>query len=258
MSNWLTKIIQVVVALALPLVLLMGNVQLTAHMRFVRYEYGKASFPADTVVPLGGYPLSKAERTALAEAALRSIIGSEGMRALEEARLQETGAPAFNAREIRHMRDVRWLFQRARALFWVALVALVGGAVLLTWRGGSPRHGPPGQASPPLRGEAAWERRQKVTRPLLISAISTLSLAAALGLYILLSFGSFFTQFHHVFFEGDTWLFRQDDTLIRLFPTDFWFDAAAIIAGLTVVELALVGVGAWWWGRKTMDADMSR
>lgn len=238
MPNWLVRVVQIVVAVALPLVLLIGNIQLLMHMRFVHFEYGKASFPADTVIPFGGYALSKAERTALAKAALRSIAGPEGMRALEEARFQKTGAPAFNAREIRHMRDVRWLFQRARVIFWLALVSLLAGGALLLWWGKRSGQGP-----------------QLLTRPLLVTVVVALSVAAALGLYILLNFGSFFTEFHHVFFEGDTWLFRRDDTLIRLFPTDFWFDAVTIIAGLTVLELILVGAGAWFWERRARDAD---
>jgi len=234
MSKWFIRVIQIGVGLALPLVLLIGNIQLLMHPRFVNYEYAKAGFPADTAVPVAGYPLSKTERIVLAEIALRSIAGSEGMRALQEARFQETGEPAFNAREIHHMRDVRWLFQRARVVFWIALMALLGGGALLIWKGG---------------------HRHRLTQPLLISVIGTLSLAGALGLYILLSFGNFFTRFHHLFFEGETWLFRQDDTLIRLFPTDFWFDATLIIAGLTIMELVLVGAWAWWWGRRQADAD---
>ena len=122
MPSWLIRVLQVVVALTLPLVLLMGNVQLLMHERFVHYEYGKASFPPDTAVPVGGYRLSRVERTALAEKALESIVGSRGLRVLEEARFQETGAPAFNAREVRHMRDVRRVFERAR------LLGGVGGA----------------------------------------------------------------------------------------------------------------------------------
>jgi integral membrane protein (TIGR01906 family) len=233
MSKSIITFIQIFVALSLPLVLLIGNVQLLMHRRFVNFEYGRAGFPADTVIPVDGYALSKAERMALADAALRSIAGSEGMRALEEARLRETGAPAFNPREIRHMRDVRWLFGRVRVVFWLALVVLLGGgAVLVGW------------------GDRAGQGRRLVTQPLLVAVVGTLSLAGALGVYILVSFNSFFTRFHHLFFQGDTWLFRPDDTLIRLFPTDFWFDAAAIIAGLTIAELALVGLGAWRWGRK--------
>lgn len=232
MSKWLIKIIQLVIAVAFPVMLLTGNLQLVAHMRFVNFEYRKADFPVDVAIPFGGYRLEKPERTALAEAAMRSITGPEGMRALEEARFLKTDAPAFNAREIRHMRDVRQLFQRAKMLFWVTLVALLGGAAVLVWWGRRTGLGAP-----------------LITRPIITSVVVTLSVAAALGLYVLLNFRSFFTQFHHLFFEGETWLFRSDDTLIRLFPTDFWFDAAIALAGLTALELILAGIVAWWWGR---------
>ncbi len=228
--------LQIIVALALPLVLILGNVQLLMHQRFVHYEYGKASFPPDTAIPFDGYPLSKAERTALAESALQSIIGPQGMRALQEARFQETGGPAFNQREIDHMRDVRRVAQQARVVFWAALAALMGGGALLNWRRG----------------------RYLMTRTLVASAIGTLSLALALGLYIVVNFGSFFTRFHQVFFESGTWRFRSDDTLIRLFPTDLWFDAAILIAGLTAVELLLVGALAWWWGKGRERGAQSR
>jgi uncharacterized membrane protein len=46
-------------------------------------------------------------------------------------------------------------------------------------------------------------------------------------------FDVFFTWFHGLFFEGDSWLFLFSDTLIRLFPIRFWEDAfllAAVIA----------------------------
>jgi integral membrane protein (TIGR01906 family) len=233
MSRWLVKALQIIVAVALPILLLTGNLQLVAHMRFVNFEYGRTGFPADVAIPSDGYPLEKAERTALAEAAMGSIIGPEGMNALEEARFVRTGAPAFNAREIQHMRDVRWLFQRARFLFWLAMVMLLGGGAVLIWWGKRTGLGPP-----------------LLTRPIITSVLVTLSVAAALGLYIIVNFRSFFRQFHHLFFEGETWLFRPDDTLIRLFPADFWYDAAMAIAGLTALELVLIGVIAWWWGRK--------
>jgi integral membrane protein (TIGR01906 family) len=231
MPTGITRLLQLIVALTLPVVLLLGNIQLLAHPRFVHYEYGKTGFPVDTAIPPGGYRLAKGERTALAEAALRSIIGPEGMRLLEEARFQETGAPAFNTREIRHMRDVRWLFQQARLVFWIALILLVSSAAVLLWRAG------PGSRT--------------VAPALFISAGATLALAGVAGVYLLFNFNSFFTQFHHLFFEGSTWLFRRDDTLIRLFPTDFWFDAAAFIAGLTIIELLIVATLSWWWRGRT-------
>ncbi len=236
MPNWLMRVLQIAVAVSLPLVILIGNIQLLAHTRFVNYEYGKASFPLDTQIPPGGYQLSKAERTELAQIALESIAGPEGMRVLEEAQFQVTGQPAFNAREIRHMRDVRWLFQRARAGFWIGLALLVSGGAALLWWGRRTNRAP-----------------QLLTRPILISVTVALSIAFALGLYILVNFQSFFTEFHHAFFEGNTWLFRRDDTLIRLFPTAFWSDASMFIAGLTVLELVVVGAGAWFWERRSRN-----
>jgi len=40
-----------------------------------------------------------------------------------------------------------------------------------------------------------------------------------------IDFSSLFTAFHGLFFEGDTWLFFADDTLIRLYPLKLWSDA---------------------------------
>jgi integral membrane protein (TIGR01906 family) len=70
----------------------------------------------------------------------------------------------------------------------------------------------------------------------------TVGLAAAVGLTVLLGmtaspdiFWQFFTAFHGMFFEGDSWLFAYSDTLIRLYPVRFWQDAflaaAAIVLG---------------------------
>ena len=51
--------------------------------------------------------------------------------------------------------------------------------------------------------------------------------------YVLLNFDSFFLTFHRLFFEGDTFMFRYDDTLIRLYPEQLWSDAAILIGVLT-------------------------
>ncbi|MEO0599678.1 MAG: DUF1461 domain-containing protein, partial [Chloroflexota bacterium] len=56
----------------------------------------------------------------------------------------------------------------------------------------------------------------------------------------------FFTQFHNVFFEQGTWRFYYSDTLIRLYPERFWFEASLVVGVLTVVG-ALVILGISWW-----------
>jgi uncharacterized membrane protein len=59
-----------------------------------------------------------------------------------------------------------------------------------------------------------------------------IALAGLIGLIVAVGmtaspdlFWDFFTLFHALFFEGDSWLFLNSDTLIRLFPIRFWQDA---------------------------------
>ena len=74
---------------------------------FVRFELGRDGFPPDR------YGLTTEQRKALALVGLRSIQpGSEGIVLLERATLPN-GSPAFGARELAHMRDVRRLFGHA-------------------------------------------------------------------------------------------------------------------------------------------------
>lgn len=88
--------IQILIGLALPVALILGNVFLVATDGFIRHEYNKASFPADNSVPPGGYSLPRAEREALAKLRLASVVQPGGIRLLEEARFLQTGDPAFN------------------------------------------------------------------------------------------------------------------------------------------------------------------
>jgi hypothetical protein len=73
---------------------------------------------------------------------------------------------------------------------------------------------------------------------------TTVWVMGGLGLLVLLAFPVFFTGFHRIFFSGDTWLFLYSDTLIRLFPLQFWQDASLGLALLTLAQ-ALAGIGVW-------------
>jgi integral membrane protein (TIGR01906 family) len=68
---------------------------------------------------------------------------------------------------------------------------------------------------------------------------------------IYLNFDWFFTHFHLTFFTGDSWIFDWSDTLIRLFPERFWFDAATLWGLLTLGEAVILGGIAWLSGRLT-------
>ncbi len=78
-------------------------------------------------------------------------------------------------------------------------------------------------------------------------SILTLLLLAGLIAYILINFDAFFLQFHQLFFEGDSFAFRYDDTLIRLYPEQLWSDAAILIGVLTGATAAALAAVSWWW-----------
>ena len=69
-----------------------------------------------------------------------------------------------------------------------------------------------------------------------------LVLAAALAFFASVSFWQFFTLFHRLFFQGDSWLFEYSDTLIRLFPLRFWQDVFLSVMGLILIFGLLLGL----------------
>jgi uncharacterized membrane protein len=171
--------------------------------------------------------LTKAQRTSLARAALDSIVPfGGGGRELRDARLPG-GRPAFNDRELRHMRDVR------RYLLGLYLIHAIGIAALVAL--------------------AAVRRTRPVVRDgLAAGALFTFGVAAFVGIYLAVSPVSFLGGFHRFFFSGDSWRFAETDTLRRLFPDRFWTDfsiALGVIVG--VQALALLG-GAFLWRRQAM------
>ena len=215
---WL-RIVQLVLVLAVPVALLAANLRIVTSHWLVEWEYGKADFPPD---PFG---LSPAERTHLAKVCVDYLATNASLSLLEDLQLPD-GEPAFNARELRHMADVQRVYQGIAVAGIVAAVALVvGTAILLVSKHGR-RHAP---------------------ATLLRGSLLTLGILGTIGVYMLLSWGDFFTTFHRVFFEGDTWTFPYSDTLIRLFPMQFWIDVGIVLVGLMVVGTLVVGAIGWIW-----------
>jgi len=214
-------LLQALIVIAIPVVLIVMPVRALMHPRWVLYEYSRPDFPAD---PFGFAP---AERTRLAITGVESIVGPRGVVVLREARLAD-GSPAFVEREVSHMQDVRVvtgnIYVAQAALFIAAAIALIVLA-------------------------RSAETRPAAPAALLTGATVTIVLLVALVLTVLIGFDTFFTTFHRVFFTGDTWLFNASDTLIRLYPPQFWFEAATVIGAATILEATVLGIVAWLWGK---------
>jgi len=208
--------------LTMPVVLLVADLHLVNGRWFLHWEYGKADFPPDP------YGLSTVERLRLAEICVEYLETNSSIALLRELRLPD-GDPAFNARELRHMADVQVVYNRMTMLAIVIALLQLGGIVMFYVSDGTRHHAP---------------------AVLLNGGVFTLGMLGAVGVFMLLSWGDFFTTFHRLFFEGETWIFPHSDTLIRLFPVRFWMDVAALVVGLLAVEAAVVSFVGWMWRRR--------
>jgi integral membrane protein (TIGR01906 family) len=217
------RLIQWLLVPALPIFLLAADLRIVTGYWFVRWEYGKAVFPPD---PLG---LSTAERTRLAEVCVDYLATNVDISLLADLRLPD-GEPAFNERELRHMADVQVVYNGMMMTGGAAGLVLLGGIATLL---------------------ASSHTRRLAPAALLSGSLLTLGLLGAVGAYMALSWGEFFTTFHRLFFEGESWIFAYSDTLIRLFPIRFWIDVATLIVGLLAIEAIVIGAMAWLWSRRT-------
>ena len=221
----LKRLCSLMIALALPFLLVVLSIRIVANPWFIYAEYSRADFPVDA------YGFTTAQRIPLALDGLYSVLPEgAGVIRLQQATLPD-GSPAFNEREMKHMQDVRVL------MALVFPVMLIGWAVIVV----------AGIVFNRVRG---W--RTVVPNGLRWGAIVTLALLAALIAYVVLNFDSFFLTFHRLFFEGDTFMFLYTDTLIRLYPERLWSDASILIGAMTVVmALALLVVSGRWLKRVT-------
>ena len=66
-----------------------------------------------------------------------------------------------------------------------------------------------------------------------------LAIVALILLGTVTAFNWLFTEFHRIFFTGNSWLFYFTDTFIRLFPMQFWQDLFIVI-GVACIILGLI------------------
>jgi integral membrane protein (TIGR01906 family) len=211
----------IVVTLAVPVVLAVTGIRAVTHDGYVQALYDHGGIPSDR------YGLNEAQRTRLAEIGLRSILPPtpNGIDSLREARLPD-GAPAFDARELRHMADVRTLVSRAYRLQLLLLVAIGALALLL---------GVPAST------------RAVVPRALARGALLTVAIALGVAIVSITRYDVFETTFHGLFFDSGSWRFDETETLRRLYPDRFWLDTAVTVGGLAVIQaLVLIPLARLW------------
>ncbi len=212
MNRVFVSIIYWLVVLLMPVFLVLSSARVLIADWYPRYEYAKPDFPPDP------YGFTQAQRSDLALASIhylqRPEPAEQAFVLLAALRLPGTEEPLFDKNELSHMIDVKRLTDALWRVHLLSGIVVVGGLILLLARRATRRDG---------------------YDALYAGGLLTSGLLLALVLFVLLSWRTFFITFHDVFFPPGTWTFDWSNSLIRLFPDKFWFDAGAI---LTVSALA--------------------
>ncbi len=203
---------ELVTAVLVPLALIGLALRLLLTPLFLQAEYRMPYFPVDD------YGFTTQDRLRWGPYGLNYMLNDADASYLADLKFDD-GSPLFNERELEHMQDVKRITRDGLRLWYLTLAMLLG--------------------------LGAWARARQWL-PAFLQGLwrggwLTIGLAGAVGLVVLVGmtaspdlFWNFFTAFHGIFFQGDSWLFAYSDTLIRLYPIRFWQDAFLAAAGIVL------------------------
>ncbi len=220
-NKTLLKIIKWVIIIAMPFFLGLGMIRAVIAWDYPSFEYRR-------IAP-DRFGFTPEERLFYAHATLdylqRPEPSEEVIFLLEELRLPDSEEPLYNEREIGHMIDVKNLTDAIRTIWWGAAVLITLGLAFLLLQ-------------PALR-PAAY-------RAIYQGGLATVIILAAIAVFIGVGWSVFFVQFHELLFPPGTWTFAYSDSLIRLFPEQFWFDIGVIMSvGALLLGVIVTGLGYW-------------
>ena len=217
MPKRLTQTLKLLTILLVTIFIVGGAVQLLATDPYLAFEYGKASFPPDSF----GY--TQQERFNLASSNIHYVRAHVPSDALANQTLN--GVPVYTSREVSHMADVQAVFQSVSRV-WQAVFVLLLLMSLILWQQGE---------------------RKALASAIQSGGLLTSGLILAIGLLAVFAWQFWFQTFHLFFFKPGSWLFSYSDTLIRLFPVEFWFDATLTISSFSLIGGLLLALIGWRW-----------
>jgi integral membrane protein (TIGR01906 family) len=212
---WTATCLRVVLTVILPVVLVLTGVRLVMTEAFVRFEYHRPGFPADR------YGFTQQDRLNYAPYTVRYLLQNKDISYLSDLTF-DNGSPLFEDSELQHMEDVQTVARAALMVHTILSLVLAGIIVALARR---------------------RDTRPALRQGLFQGSILTILVMITASVVVLASWDMAFEDFHRIFFKGDSWLFSTSDTLIRLFPQLFWFDAT--LGGSVVIML-----GMWYWEQR--------
>jgi integral membrane protein (TIGR01906 family) len=223
MQKFTIQTLKILIILLAPLIIVPGVVRLLATDQYLAFEYGKSDFPKDI------FGFAQSQRFDHASDNLRYIVETRPPAFLADQKHGDT--PLYTTREVSHMQDVQNVFQSVWNLWRIALALFVFCVLMLAF---------------------LKQSRKSIAGALKAGGLVTIGLFAILGISAAVAWQAWFVLFHRFFFVEGSWLFNYGDTLIRLFPQQFWFDSAVTVSSLSL----LGGVLFYFVGRAISTKDI--
>ncbi len=223
MNPVLRRVLMVLIAVIVPFFLMMTAIRLLFTPLYPQVEYHMPGFPADP------YGFTLEDRLHWSRISIEYLLNNDDISYLADQHLPG-GQSLYNERELSHMVDVKRVF-KGMVTWWWALLVVLAGLGIWAWR-------------------ARW--LNSFLRALGNGGKLTLVFIALILFFTFTGFDALFTYFHELFFTGNSWIFLYSDTLIRLFPLQFWQDAFITVGVITILgAVLLIWIGARW-GRRNI------
>lgn len=206
-----TQTLKFLTILMVPLIIVPGVVRLLTTDQYLTFEYGKSDFPKDI------YGFDQDQRFNHASDNLRYVVDNKPSTFL--AAQKHGDAPLYTTREVSHMQDVQNVFQGVWNLWWIGIALFFICGLVLTF---------------------LKQARRFIAGALKTGGLVTIGMFAILGISAAVAWQAWFVLFHRFLFVEGSWLFSYTDTLIRLFPQQFWFDSAVTVSSLSLLAGFLV------------------
>jgi integral membrane protein (TIGR01906 family) len=205
----------IIFILALPIAIVSSNVRILLNAPVV-YDYAFDRYNAEDTTGL-----SRADLDGTASD-LRDYFNNGEQTFYRTVTAGGLTVPVFNARETRHMEDVKSLvvwMDRLQELTVIYVLAYVVGFVI-------------------------WSREgslRQLAKESLIAVTLGAIVVGGIAIFASLGFEAAFTRFHELFFSNDLWqLNPRTDRLIQMFPEDFWRDMTVLLGGMCAIEAAVI------------------
>ena len=215
MSHLTRRLLQLFVVLLVPLFILFGAARLLTTDGFLTFEYGKLSFPPDL------YGFTPEQRFILASTNIHYVRAHLPDDELIKQYLN--GTQVFNEREVAHMADVRNVFQIILRIWQGSFILLLLLGVVFVKSG----------------------ERTAFASAIKRGGFASSGIILTVGLLAIFAWDTWFGLFHRFLFVPRSWLFAYTDSLIRLFPVQFWFDATITLAIISFVGGLALALGGW-------------